>query len=167
MERMDVSAAVLDLYTALLSFCARSKFDDVKCSTCMGIIRTIHSTAMKQRQPLQACCKHFNELVLQHSVHRPPWSLSVFSVADIKVFSSFVHSHYFCNFDYFKYAFTTEVTLSFEAVDPRSWFEVPGEIPPLTHAADEAQHEKEKANFVAKAEAEKLAEDEKVHSLNI
>eukprot|EP00892_Ulva_mutabilis_P004767 jgi/Ulvmu1/2662/UM014_0118.1 len=153
---------VLDLYMAVLSFCARSKFDDIKCSTCMGIIRTIHTTAMKQRQHLQACCKHFNELMLQHSVHRPPWSMSILSMADIKLFSSFVHAHYFCNFAYFKYAFTPAVTLSFRAVDPRSWFEVPGPMPPLVDAADEALHEQQRAELAANLEAEKAAEAAKV-----
>lgn len=152
---------------AVLSFCSRHRFDDIKCSTCMGITRTMHTTAVEKRQALQACCKHFNDLVLQHSVHRPPWSVSVLSMSDIKQFSGFVHSHYFLNYEYFQYVFTPAVTLSFQAVDPRSWYEVPPNIPPLADAIDEAQYEQQKEQTALKAAEEQVAAETKVTKYGI
>lgn len=133
----------------------------------MGIIRAIHTAAVEKRQAVQTSCKYFNDLVLQHSVHRPPWSVSVFSITDIKQFSSFVHTHYFLNYAYFQYAFTPAVTLSFRAIDPRSWFEVPSNIPPLEDAIDEAQHEQQKADLALKAEAERAEEEAKVNAVTV
>ena len=55
--------------------------------------------------------KLLQELLVKHSVERPPYSSSVFSLAQVKDIAEYVLSTYFKHFKLYKYAFTKRVRL--------------------------------------------------------
>ena len=136
--------AVVDLYSAALRFCAHLRFEDVQTSTMIGILRTVHKQAMQDQQSVSQACKHFNDLMLAHSMHRPPWSVCIFSLEQMKQVTDWIHTHYLANFHCFLYVFTPCTTVSFTSKDPRERTEAPPEaLPALAEAADEEAHGKQ------------------------
>lgn len=49
---------------------------------------------------------NFKELLLRHAIQRPPHSLAIFSLADVKLISEFALDTFFRHFDMYKYALT-------------------------------------------------------------
>jgi hypothetical protein len=147
----------VDLYSAALRFCAKLKFEDLQTSTMIGILRTVHNKAMQDRQCVSQACKHFNDLILAHSIHRPPWSVCTFSLEQMKQVTDWIHAHYLTNFHCFLYVYTPCTTVSFTSVDPRQRIETPPvALPALAEAIDEDAHKKQLAVQRAK-EAEEDA----------
>ena len=110
----------------------------------IGILRTVHEKAMQEQQSVSQACKHFNDLMLAHSMHRPPWSVCIFSLEQMKHVTDWVHTHYLANFHCFLYVFTPCKTVSFTSKDPRARTEVPPEaLPALAEAVDEEAHGKQ------------------------
>lgn len=125
----------------------------------IGIIRAVHTKAMLDRQSLTQACKHFNDLALAHSIHRPPWSVCIFSLEQMKQVTDWVHAHYLANFHCFLYVYTPRVTVCFTSKDPRQRTEAPpSALPGLDEAIDEEAHEKQ----IAQQQAQQAEEDAKI-----
>ncbi|KAJ3227285.1 hypothetical protein HK099_002649 [Clydaea vesicula] len=54
---------------------------------------------------------YFKELLLKHSIHRPPYSVRIFSLLQIKQISEYVTNTYFRHYLMYKYAFTKKVLM--------------------------------------------------------
>ncbi|KAK6467727.1 coiled-coil domain-containing protein 189 [Huso huso] len=75
--------------------------------------RAVH-VAVKCETPLaneQHCFQYFSELLLCHSVRRPPFSVDLFSAEQVKMLAEFVINTYFRHFKLYKYMFTPQVRL--------------------------------------------------------
>lgn len=55
---------------------------------------------------------NFKELLLRHSIHRPPHSLSVLTLEDVKKIDLFVQDTFFRHFDMYKYCLTNKEELT-------------------------------------------------------
>ncbi|XP_041094669.1 coiled-coil domain-containing protein 189 [Polyodon spathula] len=67
-----------------------------------------------QKTPLdneQNCFQYFEELLLCHSVRRPPFSVELFSPEQVEMLAEFVINTYFRHFKLYKYMFTPQVRL--------------------------------------------------------
>jgi hypothetical protein len=100
----------------------------------------VHTAAIAERQSLQTAFKHCNRLLLEHSIDRPPRSVGIFSLEDMRCVSDWFTSKYFVHFSLYQYVFNPQPVLSFKAKLPRDAIETPPEIAPLQQALGEAEH---------------------------
>lgn len=55
--------------------------------------------------------KNFKELLLRHSVQRPPHSLAIFNLDDVKKINDFVLDNFYRHYSMYKYALTVQDNL--------------------------------------------------------
>ncbi|XP_016328414.1 coiled-coil domain-containing protein 189-like [Sinocyclocheilus anshuiensis] len=103
---------LLELYTNLVLFCKEQHFNREQTSVLISIIKTVHQ--FNTETPLNNtdhCMTYRSELLLCHSVRRPPFSIDLFSSEQVtQIFFYFINTymrHYFL----YKCIFTPEVQL--------------------------------------------------------
>ena len=103
----------LDLFTYAVLFCKKNEFSPEQLSAFFTIIKCVHSMCISTPYDnLQDCFVYFRELLLRHSVHRPPFSTGLYSLVQVKAITDYVLSTYFKHFKLYKYAFTKRVQLN-------------------------------------------------------
>ena len=75
-ERADV---VLDLYYYTLQFGIERAFTADKLSVLFSIMKTTFLESMREFLPAKASFNFFRDLLLKHSVQRPPFSVGLFA----------------------------------------------------------------------------------------
>lgn len=98
----------LDLVLSTLAFCYREKFTLIKISTLISIVRAVHTAACELPGPpmkLDKAYSMFEDLVLKHSVERPPFSIAVFSFTDTKSINAHFVNTYFRHLKMYQYVF--------------------------------------------------------------
>lgn len=89
-------AAILsDMYANAYRFALEQRFTGEKISALLAIIHRVHSSAVGECLTMPRAFALFKELALQHSVQRPPYSVGVFSLADMKAVVNFGLLGYF------------------------------------------------------------------------
>ncbi|XP_064405072.1 cilia- and flagella-associated protein 119-like [Halichondria panicea] len=107
------STIELDLYTHALLFAKTNKFSLPQMSAFFTILKSVHKLCIStpfdnQEQALEL----FNNLLIRHGVSRPPYSVMLFSLQQVKIITDYVLSTYFKHYKMYKYAFTKKVRLS-------------------------------------------------------
>lgn len=103
-------AVFLDLALSVLNFAHRQTFPAVKTSTLFSIVTTTHQYACERLGPpptTASAHEFFEQLLLMHSVERPPFSIQIFSVKDVQHISTFMVEHYFRHLRMYQYVFVT------------------------------------------------------------
>ena len=59
----------------------------------------------------------FKELLLRHAIHRPPHSLAIFNLKDVKTIDLFCQDTFFRHFEMYKYALTVKSELSLQTTE--------------------------------------------------
>jgi hypothetical protein len=139
----------MDLYVSVWAFCERECYNDLKTSTLFAVVADVHNRAVNECKALSASFQHFNEVLLAHSIHRPPRSVGIFSLADLKAITQWFSQIYFTHYALYQYVFTPAITLSFVSEDPREKIEVPRPLPTLDDAVDEEAHSRQIADLEA------------------
>ena len=103
----------VDLYAYTFLFGKKQEFSAAQLSTLLTIIKRLHvmciSTVFDNQS---ASLTYFQELIVQHSVNRPPFSICVFNPNEVKHINDYVLTTYFKHFKLYKYAFTRKVHLN-------------------------------------------------------
>lgn len=110
---------LVDLYFYTLQFAKDNEFSTEQTSAWFSVIKSVHEmTVDTPYGNVDPVFKYFKELLLCHSVKRPPYSVALFSVDQVKKLTSYAVNTYFRHFKMYKYAFTPKVRLdlSFEYV---------------------------------------------------
>ena len=79
-----------DLFVHTIMFAIRNKFTLEKISAIFTIIKDIHRDTSNNDITLYDSFIHFKQLMTKYSVHRPPFSVEVFHVDDVKKISDYV-----------------------------------------------------------------------------
>ncbi|XP_063791562.1 cilia- and flagella-associated protein 119 isoform X2 [Pseudophryne corroboree] len=106
------TSVLLDLYYYTLRFCWECGFTRVQTSSFFSIMKETH--AVCQGSPLlneEECYVYFQQLLLCHAVHRPPFSISLFTLPQALRISDYFLNTYFRQFKLYKYVFTPQVKL--------------------------------------------------------
>lgn len=144
---------LVDLYFYTLQFAKDNKFTSEQMSAWFSIIKSVHEmTVDTPYGNVTPVFEYFKELLLCHSVKRPPYSVALFSVDQVKKLSTYTVNTYFRHFKMYKYAFTPKVRLdlSFQYVGlPAS---------PEPSQADEGDKEEEGELEQADEETDKTEE---------
>jgi hypothetical protein len=91
--------------------CKKQNFNSDKTSTLLGIFIKTFDKAMKYRMDNDAAFQLFKSLVLNHLIDRPPYSIVVFFIDDLKVILDFALHSFFRNFSLYRYTFTPHLDM--------------------------------------------------------
>jgi hypothetical protein len=97
---------LLDCYDHLLTFCTKQDFTLEKISCSLGIVHTLIQSSLASNTPVSAAADQFSALLTKHSIQRPPYSVQVFSQADIAALRSYMAETYFKHYFLYSYGFT-------------------------------------------------------------
>ncbi|XP_077056815.1 cilia- and flagella-associated protein 119 [Siphateles boraxobius] len=103
---------LLELYTNLVLFCREKKFNREQTSVLISIIKNVH--LFNTETPLNNtdhCLTYCSELLLCHSVRRPPFSIDLFSSEQMTQILYYFINTYMRHYFLYKYIFTPEVQL--------------------------------------------------------
>uniref|UniRef100_A0A8C4SIX9 Cilia and flagella associated protein 119 n=1 Tax=Erpetoichthys calabaricus TaxID=27687 RepID=A0A8C4SIX9_ERPCA len=99
---------LLDLYVYNVLFCRDHHFNKEQTSVCA--LLCVSETPLGN---VSQCFELLRELVLCHSVRRPPFSVDLFDMHQVRLVSEYVVNTYFRHFKLYKYAFTAQVSTCF------------------------------------------------------
>lgn len=93
---------------------------------------------------------------MAHSVHRPPYSVGLFTLAETKAIVAWMLDTFYRHYKLYMYSFTDRVIMKVQQTHPMDIVEMPPSafLPPLSEALTEEQH------AALMTEAEKKAEEE-------
>ena len=103
---------LLDMYLHAIVFAKLQNFSKEQLSAFFSILKQTHDVCVSTPfGNVEECFSLFRELILTHSVHRPPWSLEIFSPDQVETITTHVINTYFRHYKLYKYAFTPKVKL--------------------------------------------------------
>lgn len=97
---------VLELYLNTLRFAREQGFSIEKTSTLFSIVKRNHEEMAEAFLPPQKSWEYLKSLLLAHSVQRPPHSIGVFTLSELKLITDFALTYYYRRFKLYRYAFT-------------------------------------------------------------
>lgn len=113
METSSQSQITTDLYAYGVIFARRSNYSPIQLSTLISILKRVHEACIcTPFDNLDATMKMFQELIVKHSVQRPPHSTGVFNIAQVKAITDYLLTTYIKHFKLYKFAFTKKVRLN-------------------------------------------------------
>lgn len=132
---------LMDLYFYTLQFCREVGWGPEKTSTFFSIVKATHEeTISTPFYNLKPVFEVFKDLLLKHSVQRPPWSVAVFDLGDVKTATQWMSTTYFRHFKLYKATFTDKQVMNIKPGEIH--FDTPpATLPPL--AEGEMQEEPE------------------------
>lgn len=103
----------LDMYIYAFLFGLRQEFSAGQLSTLLGIVKRLHAKCVSTVFDNQSdCLQYFRQMMVQHSVRRPPFSVCIFCPNQVKKINEYILTTYFKHFKLYKYAFTKKVRLN-------------------------------------------------------
>ncbi|XP_076434959.1 cilia- and flagella-associated protein 119-like isoform X2 [Babylonia areolata] len=153
-------AIIMDLYYYTLQFARDNNFSREKTSTFFSIMKKTHEVAIETPfGNLEQTFRYFKEVVLCHAVNRPPHSIELFSVDEVRKLTEYAINTYFRHFKMYKYAFTPLVRLDLSI----NYVGVPVASPEPTdegEVGEEASKDQETATEEPEGEAAPEVEEE-------
>lgn len=131
---------VLELYTNTVLFCRQKKFNKEQTSVLLSIIKNVHQ--LNTETPLNnmdQCFTYCSELVLCHSVRRPPFSIDLFNSEQVTEIMKYFINTYMRHYLLYKYVFTPEIHLDLSL----SYIGMPEELTTEQLQTSEAENETE------------------------
>ncbi|KAH7372853.1 hypothetical protein KP509_17G025000 [Ceratopteris richardii] len=151
------SGILLDMYLHAFLFTQDNRFTTEKTSAFISIIKDIHTKSVGEFLTLDRSWQRTKDLLLMHSVQRPPFSIQIFSWADLKAITSFIlNTHY----KLYQYSFCPNYILNLDTY--KEEIEIAPSIPSLSEAIGQEQWDAEQEALRKQQEREmlkKLAEE--------
>ena len=114
---------LLELYMNALTFARSKGFSVEKTSTFVSIIKRNHEEMAEAFLPPDRSWEFLKSLLERHSVQRPPHSVGIFTLDELKAITGFALTHYYAHFKLYRYAFTLRHV---KEIDVRTaWAELP------------------------------------------
>lgn len=146
---------LLELYGHLMLFSKASQLAPFKASTLFGIVHHVHENSMCGRYTRAESYDLLRQLIVQHSVHRPPYSTMVFNVREVQDIDTYLMSTYYRHYKMYVYCFVSREVATLRTVMVSDLAEAPpAHLPSLSSAiSDEAWKEKMQEAARAREEA--------------
>ncbi|GFO26133.1 coiled-coil domain-containing protein c16orf93 homolog [Plakobranchus ocellatus] len=157
----------MDLYFYSLQFAREQNFSPEKISAFFSIIKKVFEVCIETPYGnLDHTFQYFKDLLLCHSVNRPPYSIELFSPHEVRKISEYTINTFFRHFKMYKYAFTPMIRLDLAI----NYIGMPPSPPPseselktdLTGDDDAAGDDADKAEEI---DEERLAAREELKSM--
>lgn len=131
---------VLDMLAHLIVFTKTCSMSLEKVSTIVGIMLELHRESMSNQYTRSQSYHRLRELMLLHSVPRPPFSCGIFSVADVQHIDEYLLLSYFRHYKMYVYAFVPQRLANIHSVSVGHNHCVPPlGLPALTTATPRAE----------------------------
>lgn len=110
---------LIDLHYYALKFAFANNFSKIQISSFVSILRALHRA--NQETPFDNydhLLRYFQDLVICHSIKRPPFCVAIFDHQNVVKLISFISDTYLKHYKLYKYAFTplTGINLKFNYV---------------------------------------------------
>ena len=116
-EKSDI---IMDFHIENFEFCSIEAFTPMKISTFFNLMNFILYESLKQRLTWEQTFILFKEHLLRHAILRPPHSLSIFNLNEVKSICKFVQENFLKLFDLYQYTLLPHLSLS---LGPASFFD--------------------------------------------
>eukprot|EP01016_Furgasonia_blochmanni_P004525 TRINITY_DN11752_c0_g1_i1.p1 TRINITY_DN11752_c0_g1~~TRINITY_DN11752_c0_g1_i1.p1 ORF type:complete len:302 (-),score=41.18 TRINITY_DN11752_c0_g1_i1:39-944(-) len=107
----------LDYMFNSLKFCQRQDFSDEKVSTMLEMSYELLFKVMKDRINYEGAFDHFKETLLRHSLFRPPHSIIVFTLSDVKDITDYFMATFFKHYPLYVKALTKTILMEITTQD--------------------------------------------------
>ncbi|KAI5623275.1 coiled-coil domain-containing protein 189 isoform 1, partial [Silurus asotus] len=146
---------LLEMYTNIVLFCRQQKFSKEQTSVLLSIIKNVHQ--LNTETPLNnmdQCFTYCSELLLCHSVRRPPFSIDLFNSAQVTEIMKYLINTYMRHYLLYKYIFTPQMYLDLSL----SYVGMPDEL--TVDQLETSEAEKETKNKADEASEQETASTE-------
>eukprot|EP00741_Cyanophora_paradoxa_P005214 tig00000852_g5054.t1 len=140
------------------------EFSVEKTSAFFSIVKANHAKLEEENLGLKKSFEFFQSLLIRHSVQRPPFSVGLFSLPDVKLITDYVVDTYYRHFKLYQHAFTRLPVLDVDSTD--TLVELPPFFPPLSEGVPEWLP-KPPPDYEAIAAAEREAAVEKLKEAQV
>ncbi|XP_026876447.1 coiled-coil domain-containing protein 189 isoform X2 [Electrophorus electricus] len=101
---------LLELYTNIVLFCRKRHYNREQTSVLLSIVKSVHQVNIETPlNNMDQCFSYFTELLLCHSVRRPPFSISLFSLEQVTDITKYFINTYMRHYMLYKYIFTPQM----------------------------------------------------------
>lgn len=153
---------LLDLYAHLVMFAKARLMSAEKVSTLTAIMKVLHDRSMSERRTRVASYDLLRELIVRHSVPRPPYSAGIFSLEDVHDIDEHLMSTYYRHYKMYMYAFVPKQLTTVTMTALGALNDVPQDnIPALAKAIPMAEWMKKVEEEERKKEEEMMETNEK------
>jgi len=153
-NKEEKTEIILDAFTNCYNYARRHEFTNQSISVLMAILNQVHEYACQTSFENTQESLHFSrELILFHSVLRPPFSIEVFTPNEAKLANQYMDENYFRHFKLYKYVFTPRIVMDLNFQYPNQ----PEPVEEVNQAEDELTDENGED---PKSNEEKSNEDE-------
>jgi len=134
---------------------------DDKLSALLSIIKKIHRKSTEDRMAVDRSFALLKDVMLQHSVQRPPYSIGLFTLQEYKKVLEWALDTYYRHYKLYQYCFTDRVVVTVEQKHPLDIIELPPlPLQPMNDAMTEEQHRAAQSEEEKKAEEARQAAEE-------
>ena len=152
---------LLTFITFISSFGYENNFNREQVSSLFSIMKVVFEESRNKNLLIDQAFDYLKELLVKHSVQRPPYSVGIFSVKQVNLITEFATETFFRHYKLYKAVFSTRVLLDFSAYTPA--IETATVPPALTSAIEDRpptppQENEEEEEVDQEAEAEKAKE---------
>ena len=145
---------LLDFYSFLVHFSRVNKFTAEKASLFLSVAKRVHDASGGQILTVENSLSLLKDLLLKHSVHRPPYSVGVFTLKELQLVTDYMVQSYYKHYNLYQFVYVKEFCMTATQVHPSDGIEVPSlPVAPLSEAETEAE-------YLQKLEDERLAKEE-------
>ncbi|KAL3051284.1 hypothetical protein OYC64_001531 [Pagothenia borchgrevinki] len=103
---------LLELYVQTVFFCRECNFKKEQTSALLSIIKATHEANIETPlNNIEQCFKYCKELLLCHSVRRPPFSINLFNSEEVTCILNYIYNCYVRHYKLYKYIFTPQLKL--------------------------------------------------------
>lgn len=152
---------LLDYFAFLVSFSRKHRLTDEKASALLSIAKRVHERSTEEVLTLEKSLATLKALLLKHSVHRPPYSVGVFTLQELELIVAYMLDTYYRHYHLYQHVYVPEFVMGATQTHPNDTVEVAPTPPPLSEAITEAQREAQlaEARKAEEAERQRLREE--------
>lgn len=111
-ENCKQDQILIDKYYYIIRFGIDSNFSTEQINSLLLIVKRTHELAIETSfGNLDETFDYFKKLMVMHSVHRPPYSVKVYSLDQVDQIIAYVFDIYFKQFKFYKFVFSLAVRL--------------------------------------------------------
>ena len=110
-EVNKVDELILDFHCINYNYCCQRQFSNEKVSTLLGIMDFILHTMIKRQMQVEQGTKLLKQILSKHKLHRPPFSILIFSEAEVTDIQNFMLNNFFRHYCLYEYSFKPKVDI--------------------------------------------------------
>lgn len=131
---------LLDMLSHLILFSRSRQMSPEKISTIVGIMVKVHAESMSNSYTRAKSYHYMRELMIQHSVQRPPFSCAIFTIQDAHEIDEYILRSYYKHYKMYIYAFVPRKTANVRCLDVGHIHQIPpAGLPALVNAIGEQE----------------------------